>query len=172
MTDVYMCVLTCPHDNPFPLPLITQAGLSTCPPSTRTAPTAPLPSSPGPTWTCAGAAFIVASPSASSAGAFFGLLGVRGRGVMWKPTAAPPMRRSKASNHLLLTTYTHTLIYYVHHTHKTAQFDRDNKNTYICSYYYEIRGGGVYIRAGGTAVITGCLFTVNPALITGERELS
>jgi len=38
-------------------------------------------------------------------------------------------------------------------------------NTFI-SYYYEIRGGGVYIRAGGTAVITGCLFTVNPVLIT------
>ncbi len=47
-------------------------------------------------------------------------------------------------------------------TNKTI---KKNIHTHI-SYYYEIRGGGIYIRAGGTAVITGCLFTVNPVLIT------
>jgi hypothetical protein len=36
----------------------------------------------------------------------------------------------------------------------------------IAEYYYEIRGGSVFIHAGGTATITSCLFTVNPELIT------
>jgi len=33
-------------------------------------------------------------------------------------------------------------------------------------YYYEIRGGGVYVRAGGRVILTSCLFSVNPELIT------
>lgn len=36
----------------------------------------------------------------------------------------------------------------------------------IPQYYYEIRGGGVYVRAGGRAILTSCLFTVNSELIT------
>lgn len=52
------------------------------------------------------------------------------------------------------------------HGHAHTQQRNPCPNTHAHSYYYEIRGGGVYIRAGGTAVITGCLFTVNPILIT------
>ena len=101
-------------------------------------------------------AFVVASPFASFILPFH-----------------PPTHPHTKSQHLIRTAVSSSTYSMIHppthppthpHTHPPTQSKKDIRFVrlyrgkpirIIRRYYYEIRGGGIYIRTGGTAVITG-----------------